>query len=117
MTATQHDDFLDQVREHEEAALTALGQATGNSSLCALSRRGTPHPAAKFQEGAVAALADVRRSLTRDPERTPCDALAAARTRWEQRNGALATRGRDWAAYYAGGNEALDLLDAGSTGG
>ncbi len=103
------DELLALVRDRERAALEALTQATGNTSLCALSRSGTPHPAAKFHEGAVAALADVRRTVARQPGTSPTDALAVARVAWES-NAALAARGRDWAAYYAGGVEALDLL-------
>lgn len=104
-------DFLELVRARERAALAALVAATGETSLCALSRSGTSHPAVKFHEGAVSALADVRRTETSQPTTGPADAIALARARWED-NAALAERGRDWAAYYAGGVEALDLLAA-----
>ena len=106
--APQHE-FLALVRAREQAALAALAQATGDTSLCALSRAGASHPAAKFHEGAVSALAGVRRTVTRQPATSPAEAVAAARAGWEE-NAALAGRGRDWAAYYAGGVEALDLL-------
>ena len=102
-------EFLELVLARERVAFAALAHATGDASLCALARSGMPHPAAKFHEGAVSALADVRRSVTRQPATSPADAIAAARARWED-NATLAERGRDWAAYYAGGVEALDLL-------
>lgn len=105
----QPPEFLELVRARERAALVALSDATGDTSLCALARSGTPHPAAKFHEGAVSALADVRRTVTRQPATSPADAITVARARWED-NATLAERGRDWAAYYAGGVEALDLL-------
>lgn len=110
-TGVEPGEFLELVRAREQAALAALADATGSVSLCALSRAGTPHPAAKFHEGAASALADVRRALTRTPETGPAEAVAAARNTWEERNAGLATRQRDWAAYYAGGVEALDLLE------
>jgi hypothetical protein len=108
-TGAQPHQFLELVRAREQAALALLADATGDTSLCALSRAGTPHPAAKYHEGAVSALADVRRTVTRQPATSPADAVALARTRWEG-NATLAARGRDWAAYYAGGVEALGLL-------
>lgn len=108
-TGAPPDEFLELVRAREQDELTALALATGEASLCALSRAGAPHPAAKFHEGAVSALADVRRAVARQPGTGPADAVAAARARWED-NATLAERGRDWAAYYAGGVEALDLL-------
>jgi hypothetical protein len=108
----QPDEFLELVLAREQGALAALADAAGDASLCALSRAGTPHPAAKFHEGAAAALAGVRRSLRRGTGTGPSDAVATARRRWKDQNAALATRGRDWAAYYAGGVDALDRLAA-----
>lgn len=108
-TGAQEHQFLELVRAREQAALAALAHATGDSSLCALARAGTPHPAAKFHEGAVSALADVRRTLTRQRASSSTGAVAGARAHWED-YATLAERGRDWAAYYAGGVEALDLL-------
>lgn len=102
---------IELIRAREQAALAALADATGRESLCALSRAGTPHPAAKFHEGAASALADVRRALAREPGTGPADAVAAARNSWDARNAGLAARQRDWAAYYAGGVDALDRLD------
>lgn len=116
-TGAQPHEFLELVWARERAALAALAHATGDTSPCALSRARTPHPAAKFHEGAVSALADVRRTVTQQPGTSPADAVAVARARWED-NANLAERGRDWAAYYAGGVEALDLLaEMGATSG
>lgn len=103
-------DFLGEVRSREEAATAALAQAAGNTSLCALSRSGASHPAVKFHEGAAAALAQVRRLLTRQADTSPAAAITAIRADWDDQNGALAQRSRDWAAYHAGGLEALDGL-------
>lgn len=104
---------LDLVQEREADALAALELAAGGASLCALSRDGASHPAAKFHEGAVAALGSLRRLLLAcdpagDPGRMRDEAVTAARAAWRERYGGLAERGRDWAAYYAGGLDALD---------
>lgn len=104
------EDFLAEVRSREEAATAALTQAAGNASLCALSRSGASHPAAKFHEGAAAALAQVRRLLTRQAGTPPAAAITSVRDDWNDQNAVLAQRSRDWAAYHAGGLEALDGL-------
>jgi hypothetical protein len=103
-------DLLAEVRRREEAATTALARAAGNTSLCALSRSGASHPAVKFHEGAAAALAQVRRLLTRQTDAPSAGAIDAVREDWNDQNAALAQRSRDWAAYHAGGLEALDGL-------
>jgi hypothetical protein len=105
-------EFLELVRAREQAAQAALADAAGDVSLCALSRAGTPHPAAKFHEGAVSVLAGVRRALIQSPETRPAEAVAGARRSWHEQNATLAKQSRDWAAYYEGGIEALDLLAA-----
>jgi hypothetical protein len=110
-------DFLAEVRSREEAATTALAQAAGNTSLCALSRSGASHPAVKFHEGAAAALAQVRRLLTRQADTPAAAAIDAVRDDWNDQNAALAQRSRDWAAYHAGGLEALDALTEVQPGG
>lgn len=43
--------FLELVRARERAALAGFAHATGDTSLCTLSRAGAPHPGAKFHEG------------------------------------------------------------------
>jgi hypothetical protein len=110
--AVEPGEFLELVHAREQVAQAALAGAAGDVSLCALSRAGTPHPAAKFHEGAVSVLAGVRRALVQRPETDPAEAIAEARTSWREQNATLAKRSRDWAAYYEGGVEALDLLAA-----
>lgn len=102
-------EFLELVRASERDALAALAHATGDASVCALPRAGAARPVVKSHEGAASALAGVRRILTSRPGTSPVDAVAAARADWED-NAPLAVRGPDWAAYYAGGVAALDLL-------
>jgi hypothetical protein len=107
---TTPEEILAVVRRREEAATTALAAAAGDTSLCALSRSGTSHPAVKFHEGAAAALAQVRRLLTRQPGTEAGAAIVTVRDAWNDQNALLAGRSRDWAAYHAGGLEALDAL-------
>lgn len=104
------EDFLALVRGREEAATAALARVAGDASLCALSRSGTPQPALKFHEGQAAALAQVRRLLTRQAETEPAAALRAVVDAWNDQNAVLAERHRNWAAYHAGGLDALDAL-------
>lgn len=110
---TDHDgpeDFLVLVTAREEAATAALARVAGDASLCALSRSGTPQPALKFHEGQAAALAQVRRLLIREAGTEPAAAVREVVHAWNDRNAALAAHHRDWAAYHAGGLEALDAL-------
>lgn len=102
------------VRRLEQEALAALAAATGDTSLCTLARSGQSHPAAKFHEGAARALADVRRAVRR-ATRDETDPRAGGvrllvREKWLADQAAMATRGRDWEAYHAGGLDALDRL-------
>lgn len=108
----QHATTIDRdaVRSLERAALERLAQAAGDRSMCAISRDGRPHAAAKYHEGAVSALAEVRRGLP--AAATPADAaelVRAALDRWA----AQAERNPDapaWVAYAAGGRDELARL-------
>ncbi|MFJ6113969.1 hypothetical protein ACIQC8_07640 [Agrococcus sediminis] len=100
----------DAVRALGREALERLAQAAGDRSMCAISRDGRPHVAAKYHEGAVSALAEVRRGL---PAGAAADSTAelvrAALDRWT----AQAERNPDapaWVAYAAGGRDALARL-------
>ena len=97
------------VERLEQAALADLAGATGDTSLCTLARSGRSHPAAKFHEGAARALADVRRGLRRAPD-DPTGVRDRVTDEWTADQAAMAPRGRDWEAYYAGGVDALDRL-------
>lgn len=90
-------------------ALARLSTATGDASLCAVSRCGVPRPAAKYYEGAVAALTDVRRRLETSPE--PADtAVDHVREHWEARREGAAVSSSTWQAYLDGAVDALDDL-------
>jgi hypothetical protein len=107
---TEMTDVVAVVERLEQSALADLAAATGDTSLCALARSGRSHPAAKFHEGAARALADVRRGLRRADGGGVGAVSAQVRKRWLADQEAMASRGRDWAAYYAGGLDALDWL-------
>ncbi|HLS44803.1 MAG TPA: hypothetical protein VK045_05165 [Ornithinicoccus sp.] len=96
---------LDVVARHEQEARAALEAATGGGPLCRIDGREAP---VKEREGAVAALADVRRALLggADPVEV---ALEQTRTRWSTSSGPLARRpGSE--EYAAGGLAALAAL-------
>ncbi len=87
-------------------ALGRLAMATGDASLCAVSRSGRPAPAAKYHEGAVAALTDVLRHLAESVE--PAEAAVDhVRERWSARRDAATALTANWQAYLDGGLDTL----------
>ncbi len=97
------------VADRREAAVARLAGASGDASLCQLSRAGTPRPAVKYHEGAVAALTDVRRRLPdRADQRDVARLVADVRDRWVA--GRVASRPADWQAYDDGAVDALESL-------
>ena len=101
MTNTE-SDLVDRVIE---AAERRLKDAAGDQSLCAIGRSGRSYPAVKYHEGAVATLVSVRSKLKAGT--TLAGALDAARSGLA-RLGHLAQQSPDWAAYQAGGLEAIE---------
>jgi hypothetical protein len=105
---------LDVVARHEAAALAALEAAAGGAPLCRID--GT-RQSVKASEGAVVALSDVRRTLSRDHDRVADDSAERAhsviddvRLEWASISGPLAARpGSE--EYIAGGLEALSSLE------
>ena len=83
----------------------------GDTSSCALAKDGRSHPAAKFQEGKVAALGELSRRIGDDTEAAQIAAAAGAvSTRWAEQQMPGAGRDRDWEAYRAGGIQAMTEL-------
>lgn len=95
---------LDERRGRLEAELLA---AAGGESLCAISKAAGSVPAAKYLEGRLSALSELRRARP-GPDVAACAARIG--TGWHQRLDALTTRGvgPDWLAYLAGGVDELD---------
>jgi hypothetical protein len=82
-----------------------------NGSPYTSSRSGRSQPASKYYEGAVAALADVRRALTRaEPGMPGWEVAAQVRGCRAAGFETMADPGRDALAYYRGGLEVLDRL-------
>ena len=80
----------------------------GDTNSCALAKDGRSHPAAKFQEGRVAALGELARRTDDDTDAGNVAAEALAVTiRWVQQTLPGARQDRDWAAYRTGGIEAM----------
>jgi hypothetical protein len=100
------------VRVAEEQALARLTELAAGRSMCVVGRSGQSFPAAKYHEGAVAALSDLRRALASGGD--PSTTLATVRERWTERSRA-STLGEDWAAYNAGARDALAGIPGSST--
>ena len=103
--------WTDAVLRREREALGCLTAAAGDRSLCAHSRDGLPWPAAKYHEGAVAALAEARRALGQ-ASGDPDAAVRAIRDSWAARRGSELASAASWSAYLDGGVDALDGLVA-----
>jgi len=91
------------IAEARAAALVALTTSAAGDSLCTLSRERLP--AAKYHEGAVAALGDALRAARLDEALPAPDSWGA---QWQH----LAEKDPGWRAYLAGGRDALTRLGA-----
>ena len=88
--------------DHRARAERHLVEAVGGS-LCAIGKSGRSFPAAKYHEGAVAALAEAMRT---DATVHDLEALVA---RWRRPAGVTADS-PDWIAYREGGVDALEAV-------
>lgn len=96
-------DAVARVAAARAAAFEALAAAAGSESLCTLSREKLP--AAKYHEGAAAALGDALRAAR-------AGAALPQSTDWGVQWARLCVNDRSWKAYVTGGREALAHLEA-----
>ena len=96
-----------QVRRDALAHLTALA---GDAGMCAIGRSGRSFPAAKYHEGRQAAAGQLARMLARSADEQ--EALRAVAGEWRGLRTSSGARGPDWAAYAAGGLDALEEITA-----
>jgi hypothetical protein len=94
-------DRVERIAAARAAACDALAAATGDASLCTLSRERLP--AAKYHEGAVAALGDAQRAIRAGLP------VADAHT-WGSQWACHVEHDASWKAYVVGGREALAAL-------
>lgn len=94
-------DRIERVAAARAAAVDALTATTGDASLCTLSRERLP--AAKYHEGAVAALGEAQRALRAG---LPVPAVQTWGSQWARH----AEHDASWKAYVLGGREALAAL-------
>jgi hypothetical protein len=103
--------LVDQHLRRSEEALTA---SSGGRAVCAISWSADSRPAAKYREGAMSSLAELRRHLRRDHVPDTVEdvvaALADVRNRWRKRQAEMAAAGPEWEVYFRGGLDALDTL-------
>jgi hypothetical protein len=93
------------IRAEADETLTGM---TPDDSLCAISRQGRSFPAGKYHEGRGYAAAEVLRGLRRGM--SPREAVDAAWDRWAVVAPLSRRTAADWAAYGAGGDDALAEL-------
>lgn len=80
----------------------------GDTTSCALAKDGRSYPAAKFQEGEVAALGELSRRVTEGTDARQVEVEATAvRALWTDQVMPGARQDRDWEAYRAGGIQAM----------
>lgn len=104
-TRPDADLRLARVRALEREALANLTAAAGADPLCGVGRTDAAAPA-KYQEGAVAALAQARRALAR-PGTDALAALRALEASWLERGRTRLADAPAWRAYLDGGAAAL----------
>jgi hypothetical protein len=102
------DALLSKLQRKESAAKKDLAAAAGDASLCVIAKSGGSFPAVKYHEGRAAALADVRRLVSRGSDLET--AIVTTRKRWSNLS-ALAAQSPDWAGYVQGAEDALDAVD------
>jgi hypothetical protein len=102
------------VERHLRRAEGALTTVTGGKAVCTIGWTAQARPAVKYREGAVSALAELRRHLRRDgiPDTITdlIQALDRLQARWRTRTADMAAAGAEWEAYFRGGLDALDAL-------
>ena len=107
--------LIESFRACERAALEDLDAIAGGRSLCSISRQGATVPAAKYHEGAAAALAEARRAIEAladgpDGAQSARAALLDVRARWQTQSRTRGRTGPDWTGYLAGGLDALEQM-------
>jgi hypothetical protein len=100
------------LRQRRTIVLRDLTDASGDASLCSISKSAGPVPGVKYLEGRMAALMEVERAVSRGAEASSvaADTVTAwtGRLHGAQRNEMSA----DWTAYYAGGVDESEELVA-----
>lgn len=92
-------------------ALDRWQRIGAGASACALAKSGVSFPAAKLEEGRVAALGELLRALKKTDAADAAVELETLRDRWfAERDGGDGVRSRDWKAYRTGGAEELGDL-------
>jgi len=107
-------ELADLVARHEHAALAELATETAGTPLCRLDARAAH--GAKYWEGVVAALAQIRRALRRADDDRTAAVLAEWAAQWGVKS-PLPPAGAapSWSAYREGGIAACAALHEGFT--
>ncbi|RNE48821.1 hypothetical protein [Corynebacterium alimapuense] len=103
---TDRTKLVDHLTRERHRAVAAMTELSGETSACLMGREGRSFPAFKYHEGAVAGLGSLLRTLRREAAGDPAALIDAECAHWEHTSG----HGPDWAAYTAGGQDALNDL-------
>jgi hypothetical protein len=98
----------DRIEQHLATVEARLTAASGDSSLCDLSRTGPSH-AVKSLEGAMSALLEARRRL-RDADDAAATVVRTVLEEWRAELEIDERRGPIWQSYRTGGIEELEAL-------
>lgn len=113
-TASGVDAAAELLERRHAAIEQELTAVAGGASLCAISRSAGSVPMAKYLEGRIAALREVRRGVRAG--RPLAEVLPEIGDRWRVELGRAEERsmGADWRAYRAGGVDEVDELRSGA---
>jgi len=107
--------LIESFRACERAALADVVAGADGRSLCSPSHHGTTMSAAKYHEGAAAALSEARRvieALADAPggAQSARAALRGVRAGWRTQSRTTVLTGSDWTGYLTGGLDALEQM-------
>ena len=103
---------LDELESRLANLMPRLADAAGGASLCMLSRSSGPVDGAKYLEGRMAVLSELKRAVRRAPDLPFAELAAPIAAQWRSDLALQQERGatRGWVAYRAGGVDELDEL-------
>jgi hypothetical protein len=103
---------LAEIEARLDAVMPQLTAATGGASLCMISRSTGPVDGAKYLEGRMAVLSELKRAVRRDPQATLAVVADPTARQWRSDLALQRERGASggWVAYRAGGVDELEEL-------
>lgn len=103
---------VDEIDARISGVMSELTSVTAGGSLCMISRSTGPVDGAKYLEGRMAALGELKRAACRQPEADLADVARPIVALWRSDLELQQERGarKGWVAYRAGGVDVLEEL-------